>query len=140
MRDTDKEMLYIGGGAGMAPLRSHIFDLLKRVHSKRKISYWYGGRSLQELFYTGDFESLAAENDNFTWHVALSEPAPEDNWSGLKGFIHDVVYREYLAKHPAPEECEYYLCGPPLMNAAVLKMLDDLGVERDSILFDDFGG
>ncbi len=140
VRDTAKEMIYIGGGAGMAPLRSHIFDLLKRLHSKRKISYWYGGRSLQELFYTEDFEKLAAENDNFTWHVALSEPAPEDNWTGPKGFIHDVVRREYLAKHPAPEDCEYYLCGPPLMNAAVLKMLDDLGVERESILFDDFGG
>ncbi len=140
VRDTDKEMLYIGGGAGMAPLRSHIFDLLKRVHSHRKISYWYGGRSKQELFYTEEFDKLAAENENFSWHVALSEPAPEDNWTGPQGFIHDVVRREYLSKHPAPEDCEYYLCGPPMMNAAVMKMLDDLGVDRESILFDDFGG
>ena len=138
-RDTDKEMIYIGGGAGMAPLRSHIFDLLKRVHSDRKISFWYGGRARQELFYVEEFDRLATEHANFSWHVALSEPAPQDNWQGPQGFIHDVVYREYLAQHAAPEECEYYLCGPPLMMAAVMKMLDDLGVDRDSILFDDFG-
>ena len=139
-RDTDREMVYIGGGAGMAPMRSHIFDLLRRVHSKRKISFWYGARSAREMFYVEDFDELAAAHDNFEWHVALSDPQPEDNWDGPRGFIHDVVFRQHLEHHPAPEECEYYLCGPPLMIAAVRKMLDDLGVEEDSILFDDFGG
>ncbi|MDH3588603.1 MAG: NADH:ubiquinone reductase (Na(+)-transporting) subunit F [Gammaproteobacteria bacterium] len=139
-RDTDKEMVYIGGGAGMAPMRSHIFDLLKRLHSKRRISFWYGARSAQELFYVDDFDQLAAANHNFQWHVALSEPRDEDNWQGPQGFIHDVLYKQHLADHPAPEDCEYYLCGPPLMIAAVTKVLDDLGVERENILFDDFGG
>ena len=139
-RDTDNEMVFIGGGAGMAPMRSHIFDQLKRLHSTRKISFWYGARSLREIFYQEDFDKLAEENENFTWHVALSEPLPEDNWTGLTGFIHQVLYDEYLKDHPAPEDCEYYLCGPPMMNAAVLKMLDDLGVEEENILFDDFGG
>lgn len=137
---TDKEKVYIGGGAGMAPLRSHIFDLLKRAHSTAKISYWYGARSRREMFYVEDFNELAATYDNFTWHVALSDPLPEDAWTGYTGFIHNVVFENYLAHHPAPEECEYYLCGPPMMNAAVLKMLDDLGVEPENIALDDFGG
>ncbi|MBN2217645.1 MAG: NADH:ubiquinone reductase (Na(+)-transporting) subunit F [Pirellulales bacterium] len=137
--ETDAEMVYIGGGAGMAPLRSHIFDLLKRRGSKRKISYWYGARSLREVFYQDEFDRLAAENPNFSWHLALSDPLPEDHWQGPTGFIHQVLYDEYLGKHPAPEDCEYYMCGPPLMSAAVLKMLDELGVERENIYFDDFG-
>jgi len=139
-KDTDNEMVFIGGGAGMAPMRSHIFDQLKRIHSKRKISFWYGARSLRECFYNEEFDKLAQENDNFTWHLALSEPLPEDNWNGLKGFIHQVLLDNYLKDHPAPEDCEYYLCGPPMMNDAVLKMLDNLGVEPENILFDDFGG
>lgn len=138
-RDTDREMVFIGGGAGMAPMRSHIFDQLRRLNSKRKMTFWYGARSLREMFYEDDFNELAAENDNFEWHVALSDPLPEDEWTGLTGFIHQVLHDEYLSKHPAPEECEYYICGPPIMVAALGKMLDDLGVERESILFDDFG-
>ena len=140
VRETDAEMVFIGGGAGMAPMRSHIFDQLKRVGTRRKMSFWYGARNRQEIFYQQDFDGLAAEHDNFTWHVALSEPRPGDAWSGPTGFIHNVIYTRYLRNHPAPEECEFYLCGPPLMIAAVTKMLDDLGVERESILFDDFGG
>lgn len=140
VRDTDREMVYIGGGAGMAPLRSHIFDLLKRCNSRRKISFWYGARSHHEVFYSEDFDQLARQHANFSWHVALSEPQPGVQWHGYSGFIHDVVAHEYLNDHPAPEECEYYLCGPPLMIRAVMKMLDDLGVDRESILFDDFGG
>lgn len=139
-KETRAEMVFIGGGAGMAPMRSHIFDQLKRLHSDRKISFWYGARSLREMFYVEDFDGLAADNPNFSWHVALSDPQPEDNWSGLKGFIHQVLFDEYLKNHPAPEDCEYYMCGPPMMNAAVIKMLEDLGVERDNILLDDFGG
>ncbi len=139
-KETDAEMIYIGGGAGMAPLRSQIFDMLKRRHTKRKISYWYGARSLREMFYEEDFETLAEEFDNFSWHVALSDPLPEDNWTGHTGFIHNVVYEQYLKDHPAPEDCEYYLCGPPPMIAAVMKMLEDLGVEKENILLDDFGG
>ncbi len=139
-KDTQAEMVFIGGGAGMAPMRSHIFDQLRRLHSKRKISFWYGARSLREMFYVEDFDELAAGNPNFSWHVALSDPQPEDNWSGLKGFIHQVLYDRYLKDHPAPEDCEYYMCGPPMMNAAVIRMLEDLGVERDNILLDDFGG
>ncbi|HBC55850.1 MAG TPA: NADH:ubiquinone reductase (Na(+)-transporting) subunit F, partial [Gammaproteobacteria bacterium] len=139
-KDTDAEMIYIGGGAGMAPLRSHIFDLLKRKKTQRKISYWYGARSLREMFYTQDFDDLEKEFDNFSWHVALSDPQPEDNWEGYEGFIHNVVYENYLKDHPAPEDCEYYLCGPPPMMDAVKKMLDDLGVEKENVLFDDFGG
>ena len=139
-KDTDKEMVFIGGGAGMAPMRSHIFDQLRRLKSKRKITFWYGARSLREMFYTEDFDELAAENDNFTWHVGLSDPLPEDNWDGYTGFIHSIVYENYLKDHPAPEDCEYYLCGPPMMNAAVIKMLEDLGVEPENILLDDFGG
>ncbi len=139
-RETDNEMVFIGGGAGMAPMRSHIFDQLKRLKSKRKISFWYGARSLREAFYVEEFDKLAAENENFTWHLALSEPLPEDNWTGYVGFIHQVLHDNYLKDHPAPEDCEYYLCGPPLMNDAVLKMLDSVGVEPENILFDDFGG
>lgn len=139
-RDTDAEMVFIGGGAGMAPMRSHIFDQLKRLKSKRKMSFWYGARSLREMFYAEEYDELASENDNFTWHVALSDPQPEDNWDGLTGFIHNVLYEEYLKNHPAPEDCEFYMCGPPMMNAAVIKMLKDLGVEDENIMLDDFGG
>ncbi|MCG8370731.1 MAG: NADH:ubiquinone reductase (Na(+)-transporting) subunit F [Proteobacteria bacterium] len=139
-RDTDNEMVFIGGGAGMAPMRSHIFDQLKRKHSKRKMSFWYGARSLREMFYAGEFDELAAANDNFEWHLALSEPQPEDDWTGLTGFIHQVLYDEYLSGHEAPEDCEYYLCGPPMMNVAVIKMLDGLGVPQENVLLDDFGG
>ena len=139
-KDTDKEMVFIGGGAGMAPMRSHIFDQLIRLKSKRKISFWYGARSLREMFYVDHFDKLAAENSNFTWHTALSEPLPEDNWKGHKGFIHQVLLDNYLKNHPSPEECEYYICGPPIMNSSVINMLKDLGVEEDNIAFDDFGG
>ena len=139
-KETDNEMVFIGGGAGMAPMRSHLFDQLKRLQSKRKISFWYGARSLREMFYVEDYDSLDAENDNFEWHVALSDPQPEDHWEGLTGFIHEVLYEQYLKDHPAPEDCEYYMCGPPMMNAAVINMLLDLGVERENIFLDDFGG
>ncbi len=139
-KDTDAEMVFVGGGAGMAPMRSHIFDQLKRLSSKRKISFWYGARSMREAFYVEEFDKLAAENDNFKWHLALSDPLPEDNWTGLTGFIHQVLYNNYLKDHPAPEDCEFYMCGPPMMNAACIKMLEDLGVEKDNILLDDFGG
>lgn len=139
-KDTDAEMIFIGGGAGMAPMRSHIFDQLKRLNSKRKISFWYGARSKREMFYVEDFDQLAAENENFTWNVALSDALPEDNWDGYTGFIHNVLYENYLRDHPAPEDCEFYMCGPPVMNAAVIKMLKDLGVEDENILLDDFGG
>ncbi|KGQ70435.1 NADH:ubiquinone reductase (Na(+)-transporting) subunit F [Chelonobacter oris] len=139
-KDTDAEMVFIGGGAGMAPMRSHIFDQLKRLHSKRKISFWYGARSKREMFYVEDFDGLQAENDNFKWHVALSDPLPEDNWDGYTGFIHNVLYENYLKDHEAPEDCEYYMCGPPVMNAAVIGMLKNLGVEDENILLDDFGG
>ena len=139
-KETDNEMVFIGGGAGMAPMRSHIFDQLKRLHSKRKVSFWYGARSKREMFYVEDFDQLQAENPNFTWHVALSDPLPEDNWTGYTGFIHNVLYENYLKNHEAPEDCEYYMCGPPVMNAAVIKMLKDLGVEDENILLDDFGG
>lgn len=139
-KDTDAEMIFIGGGAGMAPMRAHIFDQLERIRTKRKMSFWYGARSRREMFYVEDFDALAAEHDNFEWHVALSDPAPDDDWSGHTGFIHQVLYDKYLVDHPAPEDCEYYLCGPPMMNAAVLKMLDDLGVPRENVMLDDFGG
>ncbi|MBN7798396.1 NADH:ubiquinone reductase (Na(+)-transporting) subunit F [Parahaliea mediterranea] len=139
-KDTDAEMVFIGGGAGMAPMRSHIFDQLKRLGSKRKISFWYGARSLREMFYQDEYDQLAAENDNFNWHVALSDPQPEDNWEGYTGFIHNVLYEEYLKDHPAPEDCEFYMCGPPMMNAAVIQMLTELGVEPENIMLDDFGG
>jgi Na+-transporting NADH:ubiquinone oxidoreductase subunit F len=139
IKETDAEMVYIGGGAGMAPLRSHIFELFKQRHTKRKVSFWYGGRSLRELFYVEQFRELEAENPNFSFHVALSEPLPEDNWTGDTGFIHQVLHDNYLAQHPAPEDIEYYICGPPLMLQACQKLLDDLGVEADNIAFDDFG-
>jgi Na+-transporting NADH:ubiquinone oxidoreductase subunit F len=139
-KDTDAEMVFIGGGAGMAPMRSHIFDQLKRLNSKRKISFWYGARSLRELFYQDEYDMLAAENENFEWHVAMSDPQPEDNWDGLTGFIHNVLYERYLKDHPAPEDCEYYMCGPPIMNQSVIKMLEGLGVEPENIMLDDFGG
>ena len=139
-KDTDAEMVFIGGGAGMAPMRSHIFDQLKRLHTNRKITFWYGARSLREAFYVEEFDKLAEENENFTWHLALSDPLPEDNWTGYTGFIHNVLYENYLKDHEAPEDCEYYMCGPPMMNASVIKMLEDLGVEPENILLDDFGG
>lgn len=138
-RDTDNEMVFIGGGAGMAPMRSHIFDQLKRIKSKRKMTFWYGARSFREMFYVDHFDQLQKDNENFKWYVALSEPKPEDNWDGPVGFIHQVVHDMYLKDHPAPEDCEYYLCGPPMMNSAVLNMLDNLGVEPENILLDDFG-
>ena len=138
-KDTDAEMVFIGGGAGMAPMRSHIFDQFHRLDCKRKVSYWYGARSLREAFYVEDFDKIQAEHDNFKWHLALSEPQPEDNWTGMKGFIHQVLYEHYLKDHPAPEDIEYYICGPPLMLQACQKMLDDLGVEPENVLFDDFG-
>ncbi len=139
-RETDNEMVFIGGGAGMAPMRSHIFDQLRRLDTKRTMTFWYGARSKREMFYVEDFDTLQAEHDNFKWHVALSDPLPEDNWAGYTGFIHEVLYEHYLKDHPAPEDCEYYMCGPPVMNAAVIKMLEDLGVERENIMLDDFGG
>jgi Na+-transporting NADH:ubiquinone oxidoreductase subunit F len=137
---TQREMIYIGGGAGMAPLRSHIFHLFHTEKTNRKVTYWYGGRSKRELFYTDQFREIEEEFPNFKYNIALSEPLPEDNWDGRKGFIHQVLYDEYLGKHPEPDEVEYYLCGPPLMNAAVLKMLDDMGIPSENIRFDDFGG
>jgi Na+-transporting NADH:ubiquinone oxidoreductase subunit F len=139
-KDTDAEMVFIGGGAGMAPMRSHLFDQLKRLKSKRKMSFWYGARSKREMFYVEDFDGLAAENENFQWHVALSDPQAEDEWTGYTGFIHNVLYENYLRDHDAPEDCEFYMCGPPMMNAAVISMLKDLGVEDENILLDDFGG
>lgn len=139
IKETDQEMVYIGGGAGMAPLRSHLFHLLKTMKTERKISFWYGARSKREIFYEDEFLELEKTFPNFKFHIALSDPLPEDNWSGLKGFIHQVTLDNYLAKHPDPEELEYYMCGPPPMTAAVLRMLDNLGVEKDRIAFDDFG-
>lgn len=139
-KKTEAEMVFIGGGAGMAPMRSHIFDQLRRLKSSRKISFWYGARSLRELFYKEEYDQLQSENENFNWHIALSDPQPEDNWTGLTGFIHNVLYENYLKDHPAPEDCEFYMCGPPVMNAAVIKMLKSLGVEDDNIMLDDFGG
>ncbi|MCP4940642.1 MAG: NADH:ubiquinone reductase (Na(+)-transporting) subunit F [Planctomycetaceae bacterium] len=140
IKDTEAEMVYIGGGAGMAPLRSHIFELFKREKTSRKVSYWYGGRSLRELFYIDHFREIEKDFPNFKFNIALSEPQPEDNWDGYVGFIHQVLLDNYLSKHPAPEDNEYYICGPPMMNAAVFKMLDDLGVEPENIAYDDFGG
>ena len=139
IKDTDNEMMFIGGGAGMAPMRSHIFDQFQTQKTKRKATFWYGARSLREVFYQDHFDKIAAENDNFEWHLALSEPQEEDNWTGPTGFIHQVIFDEYLKNHEEPEEIEYYLCGPPMMNAAVEKMLYDLGVPKENIMFDDFG-
>ncbi|MGD8606645.1 MAG: NADH:ubiquinone reductase (Na(+)-transporting) subunit F [Myxococcales bacterium] len=138
-KDTDKEMIFIGGGTGMAPLRSHVFDQLKRIKTDRKISFWFGVRSKRDIFYHEDFARLAAEHPNFNYVAALSEPRPDDDWDGPVGFIHQVLYDEYLGQHEAPEECEYYMCGPPLMIAAVQKMLGDLGVPEENVMFDDFG-
>lgn len=139
-KETDAEMVFVGGGAGMAPMRSHIFDQLSRINTERKISFWYGARSEKEMFYVNDFDTLAADNNNFDWHVALSDPQPEDNWEGHTGFIHNVLLENYLNDHEAPEDCEFYMCGPPMMNAAVIDMLHNLGVEDENIMLDDFGG
>ncbi len=139
VKETQREMMFIGGGAGMAPMRSQIFDQVKTKQTTRKASFWYGGRSLRELFYVEDFTTLEKEHDNFSFHIALSDPKKEDNWTGYVGFIHNVIYENYLKNHPEPEEIEYYLCGPPMMISAVLKMLDNLGVPPENILFDDFG-
>lgn len=138
-KETDAEMVFIGGGAGMAPMRAHIFDQLLRINTDRKITFWYGGRNQRELFYVDEFNKLAEENANFDWHLALSDRDLED-WDGYTGFIHNVLFEEYLKDHPAPEDCEYYMCGPPMMNAACIGMLEDLGVERENIFLDDFGG
>nr|NQU93050.1 NADH:ubiquinone reductase (Na(+)-transporting) subunit F [Bacteroidota bacterium] len=140
IKPTDKEMMFIGGGAGMAPMRSHIFDLFQTRKTDRKATFWYGGRSIRELFYMDHFEKIQKENPNFTFNVALSEPKEEDNWKGYVGFIHQVILDNYLKDHPEPEEIEYYICGPPMMNDAVLKMLDDYGVPPENVMFDDFGG
>jgi Na+-transporting NADH:ubiquinone oxidoreductase subunit F len=139
-KDTQAEMIFIGGGAGMAPMRSHIFDQLRRIKSERKISFWYGARSRNEMFYVEDFDMLQRENPNFTWHVALSDPQPDDHWEGYTGFIHQVLFENYLKQHEAPEDVEFYICGPPVMNKAVIDLLHSLGVEDDNIMFDDFGG
>ncbi len=139
-KETDAEMVFVGGGAGMAPMRSHIFDQLRRLKSKRKMTFWYGARSKREMFYVEDFDMLARENDNFEWHVALSDPLPDDNWEGYTGFIHNVLFEEFIKKHPAPEDCEFYMCGPPIMNTSVINMLLENGVEPENIMLDDFGG
>ena len=139
-RETKKEMIFIGGGAGMAPMRSLIFDQFRRIKSDRKASFWYGARSKKEMFYVDDFNKLDKDNENFSWHIALSDSPPEDKWKGHKGFIHNILFEQYLKDHPAPEDCEYYLCGPPIMNQSVIDMLIDLGVDREDILLDDFGG
>jgi Na+-transporting NADH:ubiquinone oxidoreductase subunit F len=139
-KDTDSEMVFIGGGAGMAPMRSHIFDQFRRVETDRKVSFWYGARSLREAFYVDHFDKIAEENKNFEWHLALSEPLDGDNWEGHKGFIHQIVLDNYLANHESPEDVEYYMCGPPMMNQACIDMLENLGVEPENIMLDDFGG
>ncbi len=140
LEDTQREMMFIGGGAGMAPMRSHIFHLFRNLHTERKVSFWYGGRSRKELFYEEEFRDIERENGNFSFHIALSDPQPDDRWDGPTGFIHQVILENYLKEHPAPEDIEYYICGPPLMLQAVLKMLDSLGVESEMIHYDDFGG
>ncbi len=140
LEESDAEMIFIGGGAGMAPLRSHIFELFHGQQTKRKVSFWYGGRSIQELFYVDEFEAIEKEAENFSFHVALSDPQPEDNWKGYTGFIHLVLLDNYLKDHPAPEDIQYYMCGPPIMTQSVIAMLEELGVEKDNIHFDDFGG
>lgn len=139
IKDTDKEMMFIGGGVGMAPMRSHIFDLFLTKHTKRKATFWYGGRSLRELFYVDEFKQIEKDNPNFSYNIALSDPQPEDNWTGYTGFIHQVIYDNYLKNHKEPEEIEYYLCGPKPMIDAVVNMLDNLGVPKENILYDDFG-
>lgn len=139
-KDTDKEMVFIGGGAGMAPMRSHIFDQFRRLQTKRKVSFWYGARSAREAFYSEEFDEIAKDFENFEWHLALSDALPEDKWEGHKGFIHNVLFENYLKQHEAPEDAEYYMCGPPMMNQACINMLIDLGVEPENIALDDFGG
>jgi Na(+)-translocating NADH:ubiquinone oxidoreductase F subunit len=131
-------MVYIGGGAGMGPLRAHLAHLFETVHTQRKVSYWYGARSRQELYYDGYFRGLEAAHRNFSFHVALSSPLPADKWDGSTGFIHEIVLEEYLRSHPDPKAVEYYLCGPPMMIKAVTKMLADLGVPALQIAFDEF--
>jgi Na+-transporting NADH:ubiquinone oxidoreductase subunit F len=138
-KESENEMVFVGGGAGMAPMRSHIFDQFRRLHTTRKVSFWYGARSKREMFYVEDFDAIAKENENFEWHVALSDPQPEDNWEGYTGFIHNVLLENYLKNHDAPEDCEFYMCGPPVMNSAVISMLKELGVEDENIMLDDFG-
>ena len=139
-KDTNNEMIFIGGGAGMAPMRSHIFDLFKRIKTKRRVTFWYGARSKKEMFYEKDFDTIQKENKNFKWHIALSDPQPEDNWKGHTGFIHQVLFDNYLKEHSAPEDCEYYICGPPIMLKCCQELLYNLGVESENILYDDFGG
>jgi Na+-transporting NADH:ubiquinone oxidoreductase subunit F len=139
-KESGAEMVFIGGGAGMAPMRSHIFDQLKRLKTQRKLTFWYGARSKREMFYTEEFDQLQQSHSNFRWFVSLSDPLPQDHWEGYTGFIHQVLYDHYLKQHAAVDECEFYLCGPPLMNQAVIAMLQDLGVEADQIMLDDFGG
>lgn len=151
IKETDAEMIYIGGGAGMAPMRSHLFHLFHTLKTGRKVSYWYGGRSRRELFYIDDFQNIEKEFPNFTFNMVLSEPLPEDNWvakksmddkegDGFVGFVHQALIDNYLSKHDSPEDIEFYFCGPPMMNAAVLKMVDDFGVPAENVAFDDFGG
>ena len=153
-KETDAEMVFVGGGAGMAPMRSHIFDQFRRIKTKRKVSFWYGARSFREAFYVDHFDKIQQENDNFEWHLALSDVVPEDDWEnpesdsrkplgakqGYTGFIHNVLFENYLKDHPAPEDCEFYMCGPPMMNTAVINMLEELGVPPENIALDDFGG
>ena len=153
-KDTKNEMVFVGGGAGMAPMRSHIFDQFRRIHTDRKVTFWYGARSAKECFYIDDFDTIQRENPNFRWHIALSDKKQEDDWSnpgaparqalgakeGYTGFIHNVLLEAYLKNHPSPEDCEYYLCGPPIMNESVINMLLNLGVEPENIALDDFGG
>ncbi len=140
IKDTQREMMFIGGGAGMAPMRSHIFHLFHTLKTNRKTTFWYGARSKREIFYEDEFRALEKIFPNFTFNIALSDVKPEDNWTGLIGFIHQVIIDEYLSKHPEPEEIEYYLCGPPLMNDAIIKMIDDFGIPDEMLAFDDFGG
>ena len=139
-KETKNEMVFVGGGAGMAPMRSHLFDQFNRIKTNRKVTFWYGARSKKEMFYVEDFDKLDKENSNFSWHVALSDAVPEDKWKGHTGFIHNVLFEQYLKDHPAPEDCEYYMCGPPIMNQCVTNMLLDLGVDKEDIMLDDFGG
>ncbi|MFT7517541.1 MAG: Na+-transporting NADH:ubiquinone oxidoreductase subunit F [Myxococcota bacterium] len=140
LKDNDREMVFIGGGAGMAPMRSHLLHLFKTLKTEKKVSFWYGARSLREAFYVDEFDAIAAEFPNFEWHLALSDPQPEDHWKGKTGFIHQVLQESYLDDHEAPEECQYYMCGPPMMNTSAMSMLEDLGVEPEDIFLDDFGG
>jgi Na+-transporting NADH:ubiquinone oxidoreductase subunit F len=140
LKDNDREMVFVGGGAGMAPMRSHLLHLFKTLKTDKKVTFWYGARSLREAFYVDEFDAIAEEFPNFEWHLALSDPLPEDNWKGKTGFIHQVLHDSYLADHEAPEECQYYMCGPPMMNTAVINMLEDMGVEDEDIFLDDFGG